>query len=312
MLWTEKYRPTKLSELRGQSNFVVDAEHWIESKEMPNVLLYGIAGTGKTTAALILAKNLLGEDVEGNFFEVNASDDRKLETIRTVIKEISTTKALGNAPYKIILLDEMDGMTKDAQNALKRTMERYHSNCRFIITCNDRYKIIHPLISRCANYRFNRLSKEDIRLTLNKVIQDEQQRTMHTSENTNGFTDDEMELFIDGLHGDLRRGITEIQAAISGGQGLAKQTRMLHEPYEEILQLVNQNNHENALKEVHKLLYQSVDMKEICVHLHDVIINCDLESPQKFKLLRVVGEAEWRSSNMTPKVLASWLIGQMV
>ena len=312
MLWTEKYRPTKLSELRGQSNFVVDAEHWIESKEMPNVLLYGIAGTGKTTAALILAKNLLGEDVEGNFFEVNASDDRKLETIRTVIKEISTTKALGNAPYKIILLDEMDGMTKDAQNALKRTMERYHSNCRFIITCNDRYKIIHPLISRCANYRFNRLSKEDIRLTLNKVIQDEQQRTMHTSENTNGFTDDEMELFIDGLHGDLRRGITEIQAAISSGQGLAKQTRMLHEPYEEILQLVNQNNHENALKEVHKLLYQSVDMKEICVHLHDVIINCDLESPKKFKLLRVVGEAEWRSSNMTPKVLASWLIGQMV
>ena len=95
MLWTEKYRPTKLSELRGQSNFVVDAEHWIENKEMPNVLLYGIAGTGKTTAALILAKNLLGEDVEGNFFEVNASDDRKLETIRTVIKEIASTGKIG-------------------------------------------------------------------------------------------------------------------------------------------------------------------------------------------------------------------------
>lgn len=312
MLWTEKYRPTKLSELRGQSNFVVDAEHWIENKEMPNVLLYGIAGTGKTTAALILAKNLLGEDVEGNFFEVNASDDRKLETIRTVIKEISSTKALGNAPYKIILLDEMDGMTKDAQNALKRTMERYHSNCRFIITCNDRYKIIHPLISRCANYRFNRLSKEDIRVTLNKVIQSEQEISMHSSQSTVGFSNEEMELFIDGLHGDLRRGITELQAAISSGKGLAKQTRMLHEPYEKILQLVNQNKHENALKEVHTLLYQSVDMKEICVHLHDVIINSDLEYSQKFKLLRVVGEAEWRSSNMTPKVLASWMIGQMV
>ena len=121
-----------------------------------------------------------------------------------------------------------------------------------------------------------------------------------------------MELFIEGLHGDLRRGITELQAAMASGKGLASQTRKLQEPYEEILQLVHKNNHENALKEVHKLIYQSVEMKEICVHLHDVIINCDLEYAQKFKLLRVVGEAEWRSNNMTPKVLASWMIGQMV
>tara|TARA_R100000278_G_C5460272_1_gene160606 strand:+ start:74 stop:1042 length:969 start_codon:yes stop_codon:yes gene_type:complete len=312
MLWTEKYRPTRLNELRGQSNFVVDAEHWIESKEMPNLLLYGKAGTGKTTAALIVAKHILGDSLEGNFFEVNASDDRKLETIRTVVKEISSTRVLGDAPYKIILLDEMDGMTKDAQNALKRTMERYHENCRFIITCNDRYKIIHPLISRCANYRFKRLNNDEIRLTLDKVLQNEQEITSKFSDGLSSFSDEEMELFIEGLHGDLRRGITELQAAIASGKGLASQTRKLQEPYEEILQLVNKNNHENALKEVHKLIYQSVEMKEICVHLHDVIINCDLEYAQKFKLLRVVGEAEWRSNNMTPKVLASWMIGQMV
>mgnify|MGYP001250745774 CR=1 FL=1 len=161
-LWVEKYRPTTLSGIVGQSNFVHDAEHWVLKKNMPNVILYGLAGTGKTAASISLVNDILGEDKEGNFFEINASDDRKLETVRTKIKDIATTKRLGEAPFKIILLDEMDGMTKDAQNALKRVMERYSDNCRFIITCNDRTKIIYPLQSRCANYYFTTLSNEDI------------------------------------------------------------------------------------------------------------------------------------------------------
>ena len=103
MLWTEKYRPTKLNEIVGQSNFVLDAETWVEKKEMPNVLLYGIAGTGKTTAGLVLANSLLEDDTEGNFFEINASDDRKLETVRTKIKGIANTKRLGDVPFKIIV-----------------------------------------------------------------------------------------------------------------------------------------------------------------------------------------------------------------
>ena len=315
MLWTEKYRPKKLSQLQGQTHFVIDAEHWVENKEMPNLLLYGIAGTGKTTAALVLARSLLGKRAEGNFFEINASDDRKLETVRTTIKEIATTKKLGDVPFKIVLLDEMDGMTKDAQNALKRVMERYSDNCRFIITCNNRFKIIQPLISRCANYRFHRISNDAILDTLMKVLHNETQ----SKDVLNGafkenfkVTPEELEPFIEGLHGDLRRGLTELQAATVSGTGLMKQTQMLLEPYEIILQLVNKNEHENALKEVHKLLYQSVEMKDVCVSLHDVIINSDMHHTQKFKLLRVVGESEWRSINMTPKVLASWMIGQMV
>ena len=149
MLWTEKYRPKKLSEVVGQYNFTIDAESWVEQGNMPNVLLYGIAGVGKTAAGIALANDILKEDVDNNFFEINASDDRRLETVRNQIKEIASTKKIGDAPFKIILLDEMDGMTKDAQNALKRIMERYADNCRFLITCNDRFRIIHPLQSRC-------------------------------------------------------------------------------------------------------------------------------------------------------------------
>ena len=125
MLWTEKYRPKRIHQLIGQEMFKLDAENWIENKEMPNLLLYGGAGVGKTTAAGILANEMLGSEIDSNYFEINASDDRRLEVVRTTIKDIAQQRAIGEVPFKIVLLDEMDGMTPDAQNALKRIMENY-------------------------------------------------------------------------------------------------------------------------------------------------------------------------------------------
>ena len=118
MLWTEKYRPKNIHELIGQEIFKLDAENWIEIKDMPNILLYGQAGVGKTAAAGILANEMLESEMDSNYFEINASDDRRLEVVRTTIKDIAQQKAIGDVPFKIILLDEMDGMTTDAQNAL--------------------------------------------------------------------------------------------------------------------------------------------------------------------------------------------------
>ena len=152
MLWTEKYRPNKIGEIVGQEHFVMDATTWIEEGNMPNVLFFGNAGTGKTAAGIALAKGILGDSFKDNFVEVNASDDRRLEVVRTTIKTIAQSGTIGDAPFRIILLDELGGMTIDAQSALKRMAERYSNNVRFIITCNDRSKIIHPLQSRCANY----------------------------------------------------------------------------------------------------------------------------------------------------------------
>jgi len=303
MLWTEKYRPKKLNEVVGQLDFTLDAEHWVINDEMPNVLFYGRAGVGKTAAAMALANDMLGDYKSSNFFEINASDDRKLETVRTRIKEIASTGKVGEVPFKIILLDEMDGMTRDAQNALKRIMERYADNCRFIITCNDRHKIIHPLISRCANYNFKKLQVHHVHHILTSVLE---------SEGVNHVTEEELENFIGTLHGDVRRGLTELQAAVSSKASLSKQIDKQLLPYTEILELVNQNNYTNALEKVHELIYESVEMKTICIGLHDTLIKTDLDHNTKFKLLRVVGEAEWRSANMTPKVLASWMIGQMI
>tara|TARA_R100001509_G_C4770657_1_gene182919 strand:- start:137 stop:571 length:435 start_codon:yes stop_codon:yes gene_type:complete len=126
------------------------------------------------------------------------------------------------------------------------------------------------------------------------------------------YSQTELETFIESLHGDVRRGLTELQAAYSSQTPLRNQIDKNLSPYTEILKLVNNNDYQNALDGVHNLLYDSVDMKTVCINLHDTIIKTELANNQKFKLLRVVGEAEWRSSNSTPKVLASWMIGQMM
>tara|TARA_R100000458_G_C8278325_1_gene254342 strand:+ start:4546 stop:5451 length:906 start_codon:yes stop_codon:yes gene_type:complete len=301
MLWTEKYRPQQLDEIIGQDNFVNDAKHWKEG--MPNLLLYGEAGIGKTAAAGVVANYVLGNDKEGNFFEINASDDRRLEVVRTTIKEISSSMKLGDVPHKIILLDEMDGMTPDAQNALKRLMERYSANVRFIITCNHRHKIIYPLQSRCANYGFNRLSVSMIKIALERVL---------VKEGIDNIESSQLEEFIGSLDGDLRRGITELQASISSNTPLSMQIERMQEPYNDLLQHILNEQYELALKKLHDMIHLSVDMKTICVGLHDVIVKHSLPPAKKFKYLRVIGESEWRSDNMTPKVLASWMVGQLI
>ena len=170
MLWTEKYRPKRIAELVGQEAFRLDAEKWIEISDMPNVLLHGPAGVGKTAAGGILANEILKKEMDSNFIEINASDDRRLEVVRTTIKDFAQQKAIGDVPFKIILLDEMGGMTPDSQNALKRIMERYAGNVRFIITANDRSRIIYPLQSRCANYFFHTIDVEVIRTLVQRIL----------------------------------------------------------------------------------------------------------------------------------------------
>ena len=210
----------------------MDAEKWVENPEdMMNVLLYGVAGVGKTAAAVALADEILGEFKEGNFFEINASDDRRLDTVRNQIKEIASTQVIGDAPFKIILLDEMDGMTKDSQNALKRIRERYADNCRFLMTANEKFRIIYPIQSRCANYGFKRIT-DDVMMTVLTDILDQEGHN-------NRYTADDLTTFISHLHGDLRRGIGELQASVYSESTLTHQIDKSLKPYTEIIELIN-------------------------------------------------------------------------
>tara|TARA_R100000329_G_scaffold135358_1_gene115668 strand:+ start:175 stop:990 length:816 start_codon:yes stop_codon:yes gene_type:complete len=265
MLWTEKYRPNRITEIAGHNHFVMDAKGWIEERNMPNLLLFGNPGNGKTTAGIVIGKEILGDSFKDNFIEVNASDDRRLENVRTTIKQIAQSGTMGGAPFRIVLLDEMDGMTNDAQNALKRIMERYASNVRFIITCNDRNKIIFALQSRCANYHFKPLTESALHDVITSIL--------HREEITR-FSEDEIGSFIYSMNGDMRRAITELQAAKASNSTLSKQIAIGLTDYNKLLMLII-NKNSNALDSIHNLLHDGKTIREICIGLHDAVINSE-------------------------------------
>lgn len=158
----EKYRPNTLNEVIGQDDIVKRLKKYVETKNMPHLLLSGSAGTGKTSASIALAKELYGNEWQLNFLELNASNTRGIDVIREEVKDYASVKSIGNIPFKIILLDEADSLTKDAMSALRRTMEKYTKSCRFILSCNYSSKIIEPIQSRTAVYRFKKIQPKDI------------------------------------------------------------------------------------------------------------------------------------------------------
>ncbi|HYD03043.1 MAG TPA: replication factor C small subunit [Alphaproteobacteria bacterium] len=161
-LWTEKYRPENFEDVKGQKDIVKRVKGFVENKNMPHLLFAGPAGVGKTTLSLVIVKQLYKDAWRENFLELNASDERGIDVVRVKVKEFARTKAIGNVPFKIIYLDECDALTREAQQALRRTMENYTTTTRFILSCNYSSKIIEPIQSRCAVFRFKPLDKEEI------------------------------------------------------------------------------------------------------------------------------------------------------
>lgn len=300
MLWTEKYRPNKISDIVGQKSFVVRANGWITKKEMPNLLLSGVVGTGKTSGAIALARDMLGENFTGNFLELNSSDDRKIETVRTKIKDFASIKGIGSIPFKILLLDEADGMTKDAQKALRRIMEKFSSNVRFILTCNDDYKIIDAIKSRCEQIFFPRLSDDEVAQVIESIAVKEEV-------GGSGFT------AIDSVkkyNGDLRSAINGFQAShIQDTFGLRSRDEQVIDYHNVLVQIVAKNK--NLLEIISDLIVKGITVKQICIGIHDEIVKSGLSNEDKYRILRVIGETEYRCDIMTPRVVASWMIAQL-
>ena len=196
-LWVEKHRPRSVSQIRGQSSAVERLVVYAANIDFPHLLFAGPPGTGKTTAAMALARDVFGEGFRENMLEMNASDERKLESIRTKVKQFARTAPLHGADFKIIFLDEADALTNDAQGALRRIMEKYAETCRFILSCNYSSKIIEPIQSRCAVFRFRPLPDDDVK---------------HKEEGVE-LDDDACIAIVDISRGDLRKAITALQVA---------------------------------------------------------------------------------------------------
>ncbi|WFN37940.1 replication factor C small subunit [Methanomicrobium antiquum] len=202
-IWIEKYRPRTLDDVVGQTGIVERLKNYVAAKSLPHLLFTGTAGIGKTTSAVALAREFFGDDWQVNFRELNASDERGIDVVRNQIKQFARTAPMGDATFKILFLDEADALTNDAQSALRRTMENYAQTCRFILSCNYSSKIIDPIQSRCAIYRFKPLDREAITEEISRICKNE------------GLTisDDAMSAIIYIAQGDMRKAINALQGA---------------------------------------------------------------------------------------------------
>lgn len=201
--WTEKYRPSSVVDIIGQEHVKRELLKAIEKENLMSYMFTGIAGIGKTTAANAIAQDLFGEEWKNNMLELNASDERGIDVIRTKVKNFVTSKTMNPLGFTILFLDEADALTSDAQAALRRTMERYEHNCRFILSCNYPNKIIEPIQSRCRTLPFKMPSNADMDELITRIATNE------------GFTitDGAKAHLIQASHGDMRRIVNTLQAS---------------------------------------------------------------------------------------------------
>ena len=171
--WTEKYRPGSLDDVIGQKLIVERIKAFVKNGSFPNMIFAGSAGIGKTTCAIALAKDLYKGQLDGSLLELNASDARGIDVIRGAVKEFAKTISISGAPIKIIFLDEADALTADAQHALRRTMEKFAAETRFILSANYASKIIEPIQSRCVVFRFKPLTEEDMKAYIKRIAKGE-------------------------------------------------------------------------------------------------------------------------------------------
>ncbi len=172
-LWIEKYRPKTFDQIKGQEEIVKRVRAFVKSGNLPHLLFIGPPGIGKTTLSLVIANELFGENKSQNYLELNSSDERGIDTVRVKVKDFARTKAMLDVPFKIIFLDEADALTREAQQALRRTMEAYSSSCRFILSCNYGSKIIDPIKSRCSIFKFKPLGKEKLKSLVEEIAKSE-------------------------------------------------------------------------------------------------------------------------------------------
>ena len=287
----EKYRPKKLDDVVGQDEIIERLNAYVKTKNVPHLLFAGPAGTGKTTCALALAKELYQDTWKQNFIELNASDERGIGIIRGKIKNFARTAPIGKSQFKIIFLDEADSLTSDAQSALRRTIEKHTRICRFILSVNFSSRVIEPIQSRCTIFRFSPIKEADIKEYMKKIAQKEKL----------DISEDGLETLVFISRGDLRKAINVLQVGASVNKKinaeLLYETSATAKP-DDVKSLINTaltGNFMAARNKLYDLLIKyGLSGEDIIKQIHQNIFDLAIPDESKIKLIEKAGETEFR------------------
>ena len=292
-IWIEKYRPARLADIVGQDEIVERLSSYVKTKNLPHLLFTGRAGVGKTTAAVTLAREIFGESWQMNFRELNASDERGIDVVRNQIKQFARTTPLGDSTFKILFLDEADALTTDAQAALRRTMETYAQTCRFILSCNYSSKIIDPIQSRCAIYRFKPLPPEAINEEILRIARREGL----------SVSPDAMDAMVYIAQGDMRKAINALQGAaiintkIEAVMVYTITSTARPEEIDELLNLSLAGEFDAAESLLSQLMHErGIAANELINQCYRALLKRDIGRGLKVRLIDHLGETDFRLS----------------
>ena len=237
-LWVEKYRPKNLENYIGNEHLKSKVEHYLKSGDVPHLLLYGKAGTGKTTLAKLIINN-----IECDYLYINASDENNVDTVRTKVKNFAST--IGFKDTKVIILDECDYITPNAQAALRNLMETFSKHCRFILTCNYVERIIDPIQSRCQSFQIIPPSKQEVAKHLHKIL---------VKENVIDKPED-IKILVETGYPDIRRIINSAQRNVVGNQLKLDTSSIIQNDYKlKLVKILETQDKKTAFKEIRQLL----------------------------------------------------------
>jgi DNA polymerase III delta prime subunit len=257
-LWVEKYRPSKLEDYVGNEHLKNKVEGYLESGDVPHLLLYGKAGTGKTTLAKLIVNS-----IECDFMVINASDENNVETVRNKVKNFASS--MGFKPMKMIILDEFDYMSQNAQAILRNLMETFSKHCRFILTCNYVEKIIDPIQSRCQTFQIIPPTKKDVAIQINKILK---------AENIE-FDVKDLVPIIDTAYPDIRKVINTCQMNCSKGVLKVDVQNLLENDYKiKVVDILKSNDDKrNKYMKVRQTIIDSrvMDFTDLFTLLYDKV-----------------------------------------
>ena len=256
-LWVEKYRPSNLDTYIGNEHLKSKVSVYLESGDLPHLLLYGKAGTGKTTLAKILVNN-----IECDYLYINASDENSVDTVRNKVRGFAST--MGFKDYKIIILDECDYITPNAQAALRNLMETFSKHCRFILTCNFVERIIDPIQSRCQSFQIIPPSKKEVALHIHNILKEE---SIASKMN-------DVAGLVNAGYPDIRRVINSCQRQVVDGMLVVDKQSLVESDYKmKLLEIIKKESKKDAFKSVRKLLADSqvTDFAELYKLMYDEV-----------------------------------------